>query len=157
MDQGEVYGAMRIYTEEAFSSEETASSRPFGRRQPDEDKEQLGAEGLGPCQERLCSASAAMLRNSDLCVFLGRGSIAFVTFSKGSITLTQFRGVPLSVASFKDSQTSAWMLSASAVFACPTLIPASGISASMCLGRTRPLPPHPLTRSHSMWFLWDRL
>lgn len=83
--------------------------------------------------------------------------MAFVTFSKSSITLTQFRGVPLSVASFKDSQISPWMLSTSAVFACPTLIPPSGISTPMCLGRTRPVPPRPLTLSHSMWFLWDRL
>lgn len=32
--------------------------------------------------------------------------MASMAFSKGSMTLTQFRGVPLSVASFRDSNDS---------------------------------------------------
>lgn len=53
--------------------------------------------------------SEAMPGSSNF-VFLGRRPMSFMIFSKGSMTLTQFRGVPLSVASFGDSQTSPWML-----------------------------------------------
>lgn len=82
MDQAEVHGAMSIYTEEAFRSEETASSRPFGRRQHDEYEKQLGAWGLGRRQERLCSASAAMLRNSALCCLSREGAHGFCDILK---------------------------------------------------------------------------
>ena len=68
--------------------------------------------------------------------------MAFMAVSKGSMTLTQFRGLPLSAASFRDRQVSPWMLRrASAVFACLIFIPpSSGISPSVFLWVNHPLP-----------------
>lgn len=68
--------------------------------------------------------------------------MAFMAFLKGSMTLTQFRGAPLSVTSFKNRQVSPWMLRrASAVLACLTFIPpSSGISPPMFLWGNHPVP-----------------
>lgn len=76
--------------------------------------------------------------------------MAFMDFSKGSTTLTQFRGIPLSTASFKDNQTSSCMLRrTSMVFACPTFIPLLRSALPYSFRETTPC------HSHSMWFLWD--
>ena len=55
----------------------------------------MGAEssGAGGGRRDLCSASEAMQGSPDLCVFLDRWPMAFIEFSSGSVTLTQFREV----------------------------------------------------------------
>lgn len=104
---------MRVYKEEVFTRSEGTRSRPVGRSSMVSKEYQrgqcdwLGTLEVGQAGE---TATSEVMPGSSNFVFLGRRPMAFMVFLKGSMTLTQFRRIPQSMATFGDSQTSLWML-----------------------------------------------